>query len=619
MAQHNKLTDILHFVLDLIHKYQETKGQQLFAKIKSSLAASPAPVKRCPNPLADPFRASTSTLAVDHEWPADRAGYQAYCAVNSNVHFQHPMDWMEIARPHTFSSAPEPMQFKNQDRYYPRDFDDEKHTKLRLLLNFGYPRFGADPAYLYTLAALLDLPDKLVLNYFYKTLRELRDTDSIQSSSLPPAVLAARHAQIVQVLGPEATRTLTADDVAQMEASGIGNRAFLLTQYFCLHCLRFFCPDHLSPDYQPLFYFHFDETEYSESRSDMFHQLKKSPLDLDRLYKSDPPPTALQTHVECAASQREQCWKYRKEQATQQHSSSPHLVLDVDAIVRKIALPADRLDRLKNLLRVCLNSGTNNPCFLEHISGERLSCVEIGALASKLFRDEFRQASAGEKPGGGGGAGGMSTSQRNRNKKAFLDRRRGVVSGLTMDRSQYTGMFDDFQFPLHAMNLLQQKNRIIIGDSDICPGLGLFAGQNFGKDQLVCLYFGEVLEEEETSNFRAKVNNLYGTSYVFSLSEGKQFSIDSLVYGNKSRFVNHNEGTFNNCIIELAEVNNMEYVVFKAKREIRLGEELFFDYGDSYTLNWKYVYKQMVHFLSKLAERKRCNARAKSKITKINL
>ena len=582
----------IDFIVDIIKSYNEHKTKVLFDCLRLVKNFSEAKTKQCGNKSIDIFRGASSVeIVVNYNWNRPAPGfYQAYYPIKSNVYFHKDMDWMELARPGCLPQVPDPLKYTNQENIYPRDLEDERHTKLRLVMNFGNNEYGYDPLFLHVVPMILDLPEKLVINYYFKTFRDKRENSMIQRNGADSKKQFDKMMEEYQsIFGEEVEHLLTIEDLEGLRNCKPANRAFLMTQYYCLHCEVFFCPDHIHSDYNPQFYFDEDKTEYSEFKSDLYRLKRKTHLEIEKQAKLDTslPPT-LQNLVECPTNSKH-CFRNNNS--------------DADLIISMIKMEKDELSRAKNVLRVCINCGTNVPCFIESII-PGLTCREIGALMAKLYVDEFRKSPI--EPG-------LSRTDLQQ-RRAVLDRRK-LFSKLEMDTSQFPHLFcEDFHFPIHPHNRLMQKNRVLLGTSTICPGLGLFAGQRFRKDQLVCLYFGEILEEEETSNYRAKINTLYDTSYVFSLSEGTKFSIDSLVYGNKSRFVNHNEGHLNNCVIELTEISKKEYIVFKAKRDIEFGEELFFDYGDSYTLNWKYVYKHMYSFMMKVFDKKKAHRKIRTKL-----
>jgi len=66
--------------------------------------------------------------------------------------------------------------------------------------------------------------------------------------------------------------------------------------------------------------------------------------------------------------------------------------------------------------------------------------------------------------------------------------------------------------------------------------------------------------------------------------------IDSLVCGNKLRYVNHASNDFENCVVRMVTSNGMKFILFFARVPIEIGAELFFDYGQEFTLDWKHSF-----------------------------
>lgn len=67
-------------------------------------------------------------------------------------------------------------------------------------------------------------------------------------------------------------------------------------------------------------------------------------------------------------------------------------------------------------------------------------------------------------------------------------------------------------------------------------GLGLFAGEDIRKDELVTVYLGEKVEpyiEELREKFK-KDNSFFNF-------ETQQYNIDAKFIGNKARFINHGD------------------------------------------------------------------------------
>ena len=99
-------------------------------------------------------------------------------------------------------------------------------------------------------------------------------------------------------------------------------------------------------------------------------------------------------------------------------------------------------------------------------------------------------------------------------------------------------------------------------------GLGLFTTIPITKGDLVIEYTGEKITEAEA--------NRRGGKYLFELNDN--WTIDGKGRENKARYLNHSCRP--NCYPELDE--NEEHIFIFAKRNIKAGEELTYDYGKMY-------------------------------------
>jgi SET domain-containing protein len=84
-----------------------------------------------------------------------------------------------------------------------------------------------------------------------------------------------------------------------------------------------------------------------------------------------------------------------------------------------------------------------------------------------------------------------------------------------------------------------------VGTSTIANiGLGLFAGEDLKKNQLICTYAGEIIDSE-IEIFRESLTQT-NDFYNFALAAGE--SIDSRFIGNRSRFINHGNSGDENIV-----------------------------------------------------------------------
>jgi SET domain-containing protein len=100
-------------------------------------------------------------------------------------------------------------------------------------------------------------------------------------------------------------------------------------------------------------------------------------------------------------------------------------------------------------------------------------------------------------------------------------------------------------------------------------GLGLFAGENIKKGEIIIEYIGDILTKEEAD----KINT---NQYLFEVSRNR--TIDGRSRGNIARYANHScEGSEN------AESDVKKGRVFiKAIKNIKEGEEITYDYGEEF-------------------------------------
>ena len=98
-------------------------------------------------------------------------------------------------------------------------------------------------------------------------------------------------------------------------------------------------------------------------------------------------------------------------------------------------------------------------------------------------------------------------------------------------------------------------------------GLGLFAMEPIPKGKKIIEYVGNVLVDVPDED---QPNNLY----IFNIN--KHLDIDGSPRWNTARYINHS------CRANAESDTVKGHVWIKAKRNIMLGEELFYDYGKEY-------------------------------------
>lgn len=97
-------------------------------------------------------------------------------------------------------------------------------------------------------------------------------------------------------------------------------------------------------------------------------------------------------------------------------------------------------------------------------------------------------------------------------------------------------------------------------------GLGLFAGEDLPKRACLIEYKGRKISEKEEYTSKSK--------YLFQINSKK--TIDGTARTNTARYINHSCRP--NAEIEIKKGR----VFVMAKRKIKLGEEINYDYGEEY-------------------------------------
>ncbi|KAK1808865.1 hypothetical protein LTR12_016787 [Friedmanniomyces endolithicus] len=130
----------------------------------------------------------------------------------------------------------------------------------------------------------------------------------------------------------------------------------------------------------------------------------------------------------------------------------------------------------------------------------------------------------------------------------------------------------------HASIQRGVTKRTVIGDSRI-HGLGLYAGENVKKCEFVGEYKGELVDRAE-SDRRGAVYEHQKLSYLFSVNKSQE--IDSTYFGTKIRFINHATSGVGNLYPRVFLVNTVQRIALFASEDIKIGDELFFDYGPQF-------------------------------------
>ena len=119
-----------------------------------------------------------------------------------------------------------------------------------------------------------------------------------------------------------------------------------------------------------------------------------------------------------------------------------------------------------------------------------------------------------------------------------------------------------------------KKNFIEVQNSPL-HGNGVFALENIHKGDCIIEYKGERISWKTALKRHPHDPLQPNHTFYFSLTNGKV--IDGKVKGNDARWINHSCAP--NCVAhELKDKNDRLHVFLFAKKNIKSGEELFYDY-----------------------------------------
>lgn len=120
-----------------------------------------------------------------------------------------------------------------------------------------------------------------------------------------------------------------------------------------------------------------------------------------------------------------------------------------------------------------------------------------------------------------------------------------------------------------ARNETRRGPRIEVRRSGI-HGRGVFARRAIRQGETVCEYKGELITEAEIA--RRYPEDRKGVNHTFVFSVSRNRNIDGGSRGNIARFINHS------CDPNCESFEKDKRIFIAALRDIRRGEELFYDY-----------------------------------------
>ena len=154
--------------------------------------------------------------------------------------------------------------------------------------------------------------------------------------------------------------------------------------------------------------------------------------------------------------------------------------------------------------------------------------------------------------------------------KAVLKKsQKALTKGLISERSRWRGALYEkelergYAAPLEIKWLSYEKE------------YGLVASKDFKKGDYIGEYAGMV---RKTSSLDAK--NSYCFEYLIGGEKRSRFTIDAREMGNELRFANHCDEP--NCETAEAYALGLLHIILLARKPVKKGEELTYDYGPTY-------------------------------------
>ncbi|CAK77189.1 unnamed protein product (macronuclear) [Paramecium tetraurelia] len=130
--------------------------------------------------------------------------------------------------------------------------------------------------------------------------------------------------------------------------------------------------------------------------------------------------------------------------------------------------------------------------------------------------------------------------------------------------------------------LINNVKPTLLGRSGVCNGIGVFARNYIMKDELIILYIGEVLIDDE-DEIRDQFDDTF-TFYNYSLNDDK-YSLESRFCGNESRFINHNSSNLMNCKTRQIFSSGKFQLAIYALKDIYPEQEILLNYNEGDQIN----------------------------------
>ena len=167
----------------------------------------------------------------------------------------------------------------------------------------------------------------------------------------------------------------------------------------------------------------------------------------------------------------------------------------------------------------------------------------------------------------------QSTSKKSTNKKHNT---KSLDLDMNFDIKDINNLNDDQIIAQKYKAYLNQQNKKVFIGPSIIHRNGLFAIDNIKPGEIVIEYVGELITNKIADYREIEYNERgFGDCYMFRFDADN--IIDATKYGNLARFINH--CCEPNCKAQCNEINGKKHILLLAKRFIKAGEEITYDYN----------------------------------------
>ena len=175
-------------------------------------------------------------------------------------------------------------------------------------------------------------------------------------------------------------------------------------------------------------------------------------------------------------------------------------------------------------------------------------------------------------------SGGSGRITRALVRKADSENAGGDTSGKKLDPEKVKADKNANQAKYRAMRALPIDQRLVAKRSHI-HGWGLFTQIDFPKDSMVVEYMGETIRQC-VADKREKEYEISGEGSCYMFRLDLQRIVDATTIGCMARFMNHccQPNAYAKVISVDTELGNEKKIMIFARRDIKAGEEITYDY-----------------------------------------